>query len=82
MKTIEITLDDPKELIERNIIIKNKKYVCSNTVVLAIETTCNYSKDYFKGIVVENLNEYSPRHPDAIGNLGKWHSTNFKEYNP
>lgn len=80
MKTIEINLNDPKELKERNIIVKGLLYQNSNTIILALETTCNYTKDSFKGVVVKNLHQCMPRTPYPIGFKSKWNSTNFKYY--
>lgn len=44
-----------RELVPQKIFLKGKKYTTNQAglIVLCTETTCNYSRKYFKGVVLE-----------------------------
>lgn len=61
----------------RKIILKGEKYTFqSGLVVLALETTCSNTKNYFKGVVIKE--DKNPE--DRIGDIRMLNIHDSKEY--
>jgi hypothetical protein len=57
----------------QKLFIKGRKYGTDKTTVMCTKTTCNFSTDYFRGVVVESK-EY------VKGHFSKsWHMDRFEQ---
>lgn len=58
---------------DRKIFLKGKVYTCQNTIVMCTETTCSYSSDIFKGIMLKETKDY------PAGRTAQWLCESFQE---
>jgi hypothetical protein len=65
-----------KELVERQVFLKGELYKngSGKTIVMCTETTCNYSKREFKGVVIE-----SDSYPKGLYDKD-WLTSTFKNH--
>lgn len=66
-----------KEIVmeNRKIFLKGKIYTCQSTTVMCTETTCSYSSETFKGIVIKQTKQLQP----SAGTNDEWLCSTFQE---